>query len=181
MVGIVCALVAAGGCGIAGDGVRVAEDAGGADTGPSPDSQPHPAEGEAFSIDPVTVLREDPKVRQDIKDLVVQPCTGEGWFPVETVYATVAGTDVQVVVINVLGCTSPYLCASGYASYVYRLWEDGPEQVFAAEETSTTVFVVDGEFTLEWQVWLPGDPVDCPTGLDSVPLTWDGDELVEGE
>ncbi|MDA1360980.1 hypothetical protein O1R50_15220 [Glycomyces luteolus] len=181
---VVCALFAAGGCGIAGGGVRVAEDAGEGTTGPVPDSQPHPAEGEAFSIDPVAVLREDPEVRQDIKDLVARPCTGEGYdgsfFPVETAYATVAGTDVQVVVVNVLGCTSPYLCASGYASYVYRLWQDGPEQVFAAEEVSTTVMVTEGEFTLERQVWLPGDTADCPTGLESVPLTWDGDALAGG-
>lgn len=183
-VGIGCALIAAAGCGIAGDGVRIAEDAGDAGTGPVPDSEPHPAEGEAFSVDPVAVLREDPEVRQDIKDLVARPCTGDGydgsWYPVDTVYATVAGTDVQVVVIDVLGCTPPYPCATGYASYVYRLWEDGPEQVFAAEETSTTVVVTDGEFSLEWPVWLPGDDTDCPTGLDSAPLTWDGDEFVEG-
>ena len=182
-VGVMCALIAASGCGIAGDGVRVAED-GGATTAPVPESQSHPAAGEAFSVDPVEVLREDPEVRQDIKDLVARPCTGEGydgsWFPVETVYATVAGTDVQVVIINVLGCTSPYLCATGYASYVYRLWETGAEQIYAAEETSTTVLVTDGEFSLEWPVWEPGDASDCPTGLDSMPLTWDGERLVEG-
>lgn len=183
MGAVVCALVAAGGCGIAGGGVRVAEDAG-ATTGPVPDSRPHPAEGEAFSIDPVAVLREDPEVRQDIKDLVARPCTGGdydgSWYPVDTVYATIAGTDVQVAVVNVLGCDSPYLCASGYASYVYRLWQDGPEQVFAAEDISTTVMVAEGEFTLERQVWLPGDEADCPTGLEPVPLTWDGGEFVGG-
>lgn len=182
-IGVVCALMAAGGCGITGDGVRVAED-GGATTAPAADPPTEPAAGEAFSIDPVAVLREDPGVRQDIKDLVARPCTGDGFdgsfFPVETTYATIAGTDVQVVVVNVLGCDSPYLCASGYASYVYRLWEAGPERVFAAEETSNTVMAADGEFTLERQVWLPGDTADCPTGLDSAPLTWDGDEFTEG-
>jgi hypothetical protein len=184
-VGVMSALIAAGGCGIAGDGVRVAENGGGATTAPVPDAQPDPAPGEAFSVDPVEVLREDPDVRQDIKDLVARPCTGDGydgsWFPVDAVYATIAGTDVQVVVIDVLGCTAPYLCASGYASYVYRLWESGPEQIYAVEETSNTVLVTEGEFTLEWQVWLPGDDADCPTGLDSVPLTWNGERLVEGE
>jgi hypothetical protein len=182
-VGVVCALIAAGGCGVTGDGVRVAED-GSATTAPVPDSPTEPAAGEAFSVDPVAVLREDPAVRQDIKDLVARPCTGDGydgtWFPVETAYATVAGTDVQVVVIDVLGCTPPYLCATGYASYVYRLWATGPEQVYAAEETSTTVMVADGEFSLEWPVWLPGDDADCPSGLDTAPLTWDGDRFVEG-
>jgi hypothetical protein len=182
-VGVMCALLAAGGCGIAGDGVRVAEDSGAA-TVPVPDPQHDPEAGEAFSIDPVEVLREDPGVRQDIKDLVARPCTGDDfdgtWFPVETAYATVAGTDVQVVVVNVFGCTPAYLCATGYASYVYRLWESGPEQVYAAEETSNTVMVADGEFTLERPVWLPGDDVDCPTGLDAVPLVWDGDRFVEG-
>jgi hypothetical protein len=182
-VGVVCALIAAAGCGIAGDGVRVAEE-GVATTAPVPDSQPDPGAGEAFSVDPVEVLREDPAVRQDIKDLVARPCIGDGydgsWFPVETVYATVAETDIQVVIINVIGCTPPYLCATGYASYVYRLWATGAEQVYAADETSTTVTATDGEFSLEWPVWLPGDDVDCPTGLDSMLLTWDGARFVEG-
>jgi hypothetical protein len=179
---VVCALVAAGGCGISGGGVRVAEDAGDATTGPV--SQPHPAGGEAFSIDPVAVLREDPEVRQDIKDLVAHQCTGDGFdgsfFPVDTTYATIAGTDVQVAVVNVYGCTSPYLCASGYASYVYRLWQSGPEQVFAAEEISATVTVAEGAFTVDRQVWLPGDDADCPTGLESTPLAWDGFAFTEG-
>lgn len=182
--GVSFALIAAGGCGIAGDGVRVVQD-GGVTTAPVPDAGPHPAVGEAFSVDPVEVIREDPEVRQDIKDLVARPCTGDAydgtWFPVDAVYATIAGTDVQTVAITVLGCTSPYYCASGYASYVYRLWESGPEQIFAAEETSNTVLVADGQFSLEWQVWEPGDAADCPTGLESTPLVWDGERLVAGE
>jgi hypothetical protein len=180
--GLLCALIASGGCGIAGGGVGIAQD-GGATTAPAPDA-PDPTAGEAFSVDPVEVLREDPDVRQDIKDLVARPCTGDGydgsWYPLDTAYGTIAGTDVQVVVINVLGCTSPYLCASGYAGYIYRLWESGPEQVFAAEETSNTVLVTDGAFSLEWQVWEPGDDADCPTGLGSAPLVWDGERFTEG-
>ncbi|THV37094.1 hypothetical protein [Glycomyces buryatensis] len=180
--GTAFALVAAGGCGIAGAGVQVTGDGGDATTSPAPDSQTDTAEGEAFSLDPIEVLREDPDVRQDIKDLFAQPCFYESgsWFPVDTVYATIAGTDIQVAVIDVLGCTEPNLCASGYASYIYRLGEDGTEQVYAAEETTSSIAVVDGEFTLEWSVWEPGDETDCPTGLDSMPLIWDGDEFVPG-
>jgi hypothetical protein len=40
--------------------------------------------------------------------------------------------------------------------------------------------VAEGEFTLERSVWLPGDDADCPSGLETERLTWDGDRFVEG-
>ncbi|MBB6171630.1 hypothetical protein HNR23_001690 [Nocardiopsis mwathae] len=182
---VACALVVAAGCGVVDTGVRVVDGGGGGGVSPSPESGGGDKD-EAVSVDPVAVLREDPGVSPKVKEMVARPCSGEGyaegWFPVYDTYTTIGGADVPVVIISVQGCADVVACSGVAASYVYRLWEDRTERVFATEEPMSEVTASDGRLSLQRPVWRPSDPSECPTGADMVPLRWDGDKLVaDGE
>lgn len=181
--GIVCALSLVSGCGMVDTGVRVAGQTDSGTVSPAPRPSADPDRREARSIDAVTVLREDPGVSQDVKDIIAQPCTGSGgdgagWFPVYTNYATLAGTDVRVALIDVQGCADTVACPGTRATYVYRLWDDRTKRVFAAEDSLSEVIAEGGELFVQRSSWQPGAPSACPSGGALIPLRWDGDKLV---
>ncbi|CAM3963352.1 hypothetical protein NORO109296_15440 [Nocardiopsis rhodophaea] len=183
---IVCTLAAVSGCGVVDTGVRVeaGSDKGTANPTPEPGADPH--RREAPSVDPVAVLREDPGVSQDVKDLIAQPCSGgeygSGWFPLYASYTTIDDTDIQVVAINVQGCSDVVACTGVQASYVYRIGENRTKRVYTSEERMGEVIVKNGDLFVQRPVWQPNDPPACPRGGELVPLSWDGTRLVaDGE
>ncbi|ASU84096.1 hypothetical protein CDO52_16040 [Nocardiopsis gilva YIM 90087] len=177
-----CTLSIVSGCGVVDTGVRVTGKSGDATASPTPESSVSPGRREAPSVDAVAVLRADPGVNQDIKDLIAQPCSGDGygdgWFPVYTSYATLTGTDVRVAIINVQGCADVVACPGVRASYVYRLWEDRTKRVYTSEEALSEVSATGGQLSVQRPIWQPNDPSSCPSGGDMVPLRWDGSKLV---
>ncbi len=178
-VAVVCVVSVAGGCGMVDTGVRVVEDGGTSSPTEPPTAT---AEGESVSVDAVEVLRDDPGVSQDVKDMVDQPCTAEeynrGWFPVYTRYTSIAGPDIPVVIIDVQGCDDAVACTGVQASYVYRLWEDRTERIYTTTEPMGQVTARGSELVLQRPIWERGDPPACPGGSDTIALTWNGSELV---
>ncbi|WP_017598817.1 hypothetical protein [Nocardiopsis lucentensis] len=184
---VVCALAVTA-CGPVDTGVRI-EQVPASDGAPLP-STPSPGEGtrggEAVSVDPVQVLRDDPGVDQGVKDVLAWPCEGEGdeawsrgWYPVYTEYLRIPDTDVWAVIVNVQDCSAPPACNPYIASYVYRLWTDRSERVFSSESAGSRVDV-DGDAGLFVDRGLWGaDDSACPQGTERTMLEWAGERLVE--
>ena len=72
----------------------------------------------AKAVEPLSLLRSDPKVSKRIKaDL--KPCSGDA-YPVDTSYGDLTGGPADDVVINVMTCDD----SVGIATYVYRARTD---------------------------------------------------------
>lgn len=121
----------------------------------------------AEDIDPVALLRRDPKVSGQVKaDL--KPCS-EDAYPVDTSYGNLTGGTAPDVVVNVMSCED----AVGLGTYVYR--ESGRqryENVFAAEEPAVYATIDRGELVVTRQVYAKGDRVAYPSGEDIVTYSW---------
>lgn len=120
----------------------------------------------AQNIDPVALLRRDPKVSGQVKaDL--KPCARDA-YPVDTSYGNLTGGTAPDVVINVMTCDD----AVGLGTYVYRESDRRYENVFVAEEPAVYATIDRGELVLTRQVYAKGDPVSYPSGEDVVTYTW---------
>ncbi|WP_405614091.1 hypothetical protein OG292_15880 [Streptomyces sp. NBC_01511] len=121
----------------------------------------------AADIDPVALLREDPKVSVQVKaDL--KPCAKDA-YPVDTSYGNLTGGTEPDVVINVMTCDD----AVGLGSYVYRESDQRRyESVFVAEEPAVYATIDRGELVVTRQVYAKGDPVSFPSGEDVVTYSW---------
>lgn len=121
----------------------------------------------AEDIDPVALLRRDPKVSGQVKaDL--KPCAKDA-YPVDTSYGNLTDGTAPDVVVNVMTCDD----AVGLGTYVYR--ESGRqryENVFVAEEPAVYATIDRGELVVTRQVYAKGDPVSYPSGEDVVTYGW---------
>ncbi|MBP0461192.1 hypothetical protein [Streptomyces montanisoli] len=109
----------AGGCSAGGTGMRDEGPAVPAPverTMPTPSQSPRPT---ARSVDPVALLRADPRVSEKIKD-GLKPC-GADSYPVNTSYGDLTGGSRPDLVINVTTCKD----SIGIGTYVYRATGDG--------------------------------------------------------
>lgn len=146
-----------------GGGVRVEGDA---PASVAPPALPSPSP--ASTVDPVALLRHDPKVSADIKaDL--KPCGGDE-YPIDTSYGNVTGASVPDVVINVSTCGD----GVGLGSYVYRMENGRYRDVFGDEETPVYIDILQGDLELTRQVYSHDDEVCCPSGEDVLIYHWSG-------
>lgn len=121
----------------------------------------------AEDIDPVALLRRDPKVSGQVKaDL--KPCSANA-YPVDTSYGNLTGGTAPDVVVNVMSCDD----AVGLGTYVYRESDQQEyENVFVAEEPAVYATIDRGELVVTRQVYAKGDPVSYPSGEDIVTYSW---------
>ncbi|MGR4884793.1 hypothetical protein ACIPUC_36025 [Streptomyces sp. LARHCF249] len=177
--------VLAVGCATGGTGLR---DGGPARTDPVAKTAPSAASPEASSgasasaatsgkplkkVDPVALLKADPKVSAEIKrDL--KPCTGKE-YPVDVTYGKVTGSTVVDIVVNVLSCAD----ALGRGSYVYRADGATYENVFSDEQPPVYAEIDRGDLVVTKQVYAKSDPLAYPSGEDVITYRWDGEKFTE--
>ncbi|MGR8009100.1 hypothetical protein [Streptomyces hypolithicus] len=163
-VAVVCLAVVA--CDAGGTGAR---DAGPARTDPvvgaAPSARPA-TQPSAGRVDPVALLRGDPKVSDTVKrDL--KPCV-EDEYPVDTSYGKVTGGAANDVVVNVMTCED----AVGIGTYVYRENGDAYENVFAAESPAVYAEIDRGDLVLTKPVYGKNDSMAYPSGEEVITYRW---------
>ncbi|MEU6758941.1 hypothetical protein [Streptomyces sp. NPDC046685] len=124
-------------------------------------------------VDPVALLKADPKVSSEIKrDL--KPCTGKE-YPVDVSYGRVTGSPVVDVVINVLSCAD----ALGRGSFVYRADGAKYENVFSDEQPPVYAEIDRGDLVVTKQVYGKSDALAYPSGEDVITYRWNGEKFTE--
>ncbi|MFJ9648030.1 hypothetical protein ACWEPM_23340 [Streptomyces sp. NPDC004244] len=172
----------AAGCSTTGTGLR---DGGPARTetvaksgAPSSPSEPAPSQGgssgkPARKIDPIALLKADPRVSAEVKrDL--KPCTGKE-YPVDVSYGKVTGGSVSDIVINVLSCAD----ALGRGSYVYRAEGGTYENVFSDEQPPVYAEIDRGDLVVTKPVYAKSDTLAYPSGEDVITYRWNGERFTE--
>ncbi|WP_323177959.1 hypothetical protein [Streptomyces sp. NBC_00083] len=120
---------------------------------PSPSvSSPAPFE----KVDPVRLLKADPKVSARVK-AQLKPCTKDE-YPIDVTYGHLTGTTGQDVIVNVMNCAD----AVGLGAYVYRAGgtagtSSSYDNVFTAEETPVYAEIDRGDLVVTRQMYAPGD------------------------
>ncbi|MGW0395662.1 hypothetical protein ACWDYJ_33295 [Streptomyces sp. NPDC003042] len=152
---------------------------GGEPTAPAPSGSPSghsPATTSASpfkKVDPVALLKADPRVSAEIKrDL--KPCTGKQ-YPVDVTYGRVTGSSVVDIVVNVLSCAD----AVGRGSYVYRAAGSTYENVFSDEQPPVYAEIDRGDLVVVKQVYRKSDPLAYPSGEDVITYRWNGEKFAE--
>ncbi|MFE9928361.1 hypothetical protein [Streptomyces sp. NPDC005533] len=124
-------------------------------------------------VDPVALLKADPKVSAEIKrDL--KPCTGKE-YPVDVSYGKVTGSPVVDIVVNVLSCAD----ALGRGTYVYRADGGSYENVFSDEQPPVYAEIDRGDLVVTKQVYGKSDPLSYPSGEDVITYRWNGETFTE--
>lgn len=124
-------------------------------------------------VDPVALLKADPRVSAEIKrDL--KPCTGKE-YPVDVSYGKVTGSAVVDIVVNVLSCAD----ALGRGSYVYRADGATYENVFSDEQPPVYAEIDRGDLVVTKQVYAKSDPLAYPSGEDVITYRWTGEKFTE--
>ncbi|MEU9102134.1 hypothetical protein [Streptomyces sp. NPDC048361] len=156
-----------GGCSTGGTGTRDEGEAAQPDkvahATPSPSaSTPAPFE----KVDPVRLLKADPKVSTRVK-AQLKPCT-KNEYPIDVTYGHLTGTTGQDVIVNVMNCAD----AVGLGAYVYRASGSSAspgtsgtsgisgtsyDNVFTAEETPVYAEIDRGDLVVTRQMYAPGD------------------------
>ncbi|MCJ1678142.1 hypothetical protein MTF65_12465 [Streptomyces sp. APSN-46.1] len=157
-----------------------------AKTGPPPAAEPHASSsGDAsapaapsgrpkvMKIDPVALLKADPKVSAEVKrDL--KPCTGKE-YPVDVSYGKVTGGPAVDIVVNVLSCAD----ALGRGSYVYRERGGRYENVFSDEQPPVYAEIDRGDLVVTKPVYAKSDALAYPSGEDVITYRWSGEKFTE--
>ncbi|WP_037804956.1 hypothetical protein [Streptomyces sp. NRRL F-5135] len=175
--GVLAAGLLLSGCSTGGTGTR---DEGAAVHVPAVQGAPTPttsASAPARTVEPVSLLRKDPKVNARIKaDL--KPCAGDA-YPLDTSYGNLTGSAAADVVINVMTCED----SVGIATYVYRAKDGdaggGYENVFAAEEPAVYATIDRGELVVTQQIYAGDDSVSYPSGEEVITYSWAGSAFNE--
>ncbi|OKK18535.1 hypothetical protein AMK16_19845 [Streptomyces sp. CB00455] len=144
-----------------------------APSSPSPDASSASAAAPVKKVDPVALLKADPKVSPDIKrDL--KPCTGKE-YPVDVSYGKVTGGSVVDIVVNVLSCAD----ALGRGSYVYRAEGATYENVFSDEQPPVYAEIERGDLVITKQIYGKSDVLAYPSGEDVITYRWSGEKFTE--
>ncbi len=146
----------------------------------SPSTPADPSSGAASpsgrpfkKVDPVALLKADPKVSAEIKrDL--KPCAGKE-YPVDVSYGKVTGSPVADLVVNVLSCAD----ALGRGTYVYRADGGSYENVFSDEQPPVYAEIDRGDLVVTKQVYGKSDPLSYPSGEDVITYRWNGETFTE--
>ncbi|MEV8536591.1 hypothetical protein [Streptomyces sp. NPDC051211] len=164
------------GCSSGGTGLK---DGGPARTETVAKTAPPPSPGSSAEsprmakIDPVALLKADPKVSDEIKrDL--KPCVGKE-YPIDVSYGKVTGNDVEDVVVNVLSCAD----AMGLGSYVYRQSAGRYENVFSDEQPPVYAEIDRGDLVITKPVYAKSDALSYPSGEDVITYRWSGEKFTQ--
>ncbi|MFF5448823.1 hypothetical protein [Streptomyces sp. NPDC012888] len=146
-----------------------------AKSAPSPSPAGTAETAKRANVDPVALLKADPKVSAAIKrDL--KPCAGPGKdLPIDVSYGKVTGNSVADVVVNVLSCAD----AMGLGSYVYRENDGKYESVFIDEQPPVYAEIDRGDLVVSKPVYAKSDTLTYPSGEDVITYRWSGDKFVE--
>ncbi|MFJ9342369.1 hypothetical protein ACIRP0_24220 [Streptomyces sp. NPDC101733] len=127
----------------------------------------------AGKVDPVALLKTDPKVSPEVKrDL--KPCSGKE-YPIDVSYGKVTGNSEVDIVVNVLSCAD----ALGRGSYVYRGDGTKYENVFADEQPPVYAEIDRGDLVVNKPVYGKSDALAYPSGEDVITYRWDGEKFTE--
>ncbi|WP_433546324.1 hypothetical protein ACQPZG_15335 [Streptomyces sp. CA-294286] len=127
----------------------------------------------ADRVDPVELLKNDPKVSAAVKaDL--KPCV-KNIYPVDASYGKVTGNTADDIVVNVLTCGD----AIGIGSYVFREDNGHYKNVFVAEEPAVYAEIDRGDLVVTRPEYKKGDPVAFPSGEVVVTYRWAGHRFSE--
>ncbi|MFJ9079064.1 hypothetical protein ACIRO3_28050 [Streptomyces sp. NPDC102278] len=147
--------------------------------GPAPSGGDHSpttsdtSAGKPPKVDPVALLKADPKVSPEIKrDL--KPCTGRE-YPVDVSYGKVTGSPAVDIVVNVLSCAD----ALGRGSYVYRADDGKYENVFSDEQPPVYAEIDRGDLVVTKPVYGKSDTLSYPSGEDVITYRWSGERFTE--
>ncbi|MFF2011942.1 hypothetical protein ACFVWY_23065 [Streptomyces sp. NPDC058195] len=162
-------------CSTGGTGTR---DEGPAGTQPvaqvTPSDDPSASARPAPRVDPVALLKRDPKVSERVRtDL--KPCAGSD-YPVDTSYGTLTGGPAADVVVNVMTCAD----SVGVGTYVYRReGNDAYRNVFAIEQPAVYGTIDRGDLVVTTQVYEKKDSVAYPSGEEVITYRWSGSRFGE--
>jgi hypothetical protein len=173
-VGVFVAGCSTGGTGSRDEGAARAD--GSSSNAPVAASPSYPA-GEnggkdAKRIDPIALLKADPKIRKQVKD-DLKPCAAD-IYPVDTSYGNLTNSGSPDIVVNVMTCGD----AVGIGTYVYRRASDETySNVFIAEDGAVYGTIDRGDLIVTRQVYAKGDPVAYPSGEDVITYRWSGNKF----
>ncbi|MER5889189.1 hypothetical protein ABT160_35640 [Streptomyces sp. NPDC001941] len=127
----------------------------------------------AKKVNPVELLKEDPKVSARIKaDL--KPCAADA-YPVDTSYGNLTGGTAPDVVVNVMTCGD----AVGLGTYVYREDAEKYQNVFAVEEPAVYSTIDRGDLVVNKPLYEKGDSMAYPSAEEVVTYRWAGNKFTE--
>ncbi|GHA96019.1 hypothetical protein ACIQRS_24180 [Streptomyces termitum] len=139
-----------------------------------------PREKEGARVDPIALLKADPKIDDRVKD-DLKPCVADA-YPVDTSYGNLTGGAEPDVVVNVMTCGD----AVGIGTYVYRRAPAGSgtggtgyENVFTAEDAAVYGTIDRGDLIVTKQVYAKGDSVAYPSGEDVLTYRWAGTRFTQ--
>ncbi|MET9467540.1 hypothetical protein ABZY44_22570 [Streptomyces sp. NPDC006544] len=124
-------------------------------------------------IDPVALIKADPKVSAEVKR-ELKPCTGKE-YPVDVSYGKVTGGPAVDIVVNVLSCAD----ALGRGSYVYRADDGKYENVFSDEQPPVYAEIDRGDLVVTKSVYGKSDALAYPSGEDTITYRWNGEKFTE--
>ncbi|MFI8517883.1 hypothetical protein ACIGEZ_08685 [Streptomyces sp. NPDC085481] len=140
---------------------------------PTPSASPGDGAREAKRVDPIALLKADPKIGERLKaDL--KPCTADA-YPVDTSYGNLTNSTSPDIVVNVMTCGD----AVGIGTYVYREENDKYTNVFMAEDAAVYGTIDRGDLIVTKQVYAEGDPVAYPSGEDVITYRWQGNKFTQ--
>ncbi|MFD9353896.1 hypothetical protein [Streptomyces sp. NPDC060031] len=140
---------------------------------PAPSAAASAAGKPAKKVDPVALLKADPKVSAEVKrDL--KPCTGKE-YPVDVSYGKLTGGSAVDIVVNVLSCAD----ALGRGSYVYRADGGTYENVFSDEQPPVYAEIDRGALVVNKPVYGKSDALAYPSGEDVITYRWSGEMFTE--
>jgi hypothetical protein len=175
---LLCAFALAG-CGPTAGPVQVEGQA--SQVTPPPVTPPPPTDV-TLSVDPVALLRTDPKVSDKIKSTLT-PCMS-GRYPVDARYVDVTKDGVLDLLVAVAPCevkaasdaaaSGQFFRAAPLANYVYDLKPKPPVDIFASEEPGQLVDQRGGLLQLIRWEYRAKDESCCPSLQTAVLYQWTG-------
>ncbi|WP_327296062.1 MULTISPECIES: hypothetical protein [unclassified Streptomyces] len=162
------------GCDSGGTGTR---DEGAAHSVPAVEPTKDPGSAAATKpgerVNPVALLKQDPKVSSAVKrDL--KPCSGSD-YPVDVSYARLTNGDVADVVVNVMTCRS----AVGVATYVYRAKGGSYKNVFTSEAAPVYSEIDRGDLVVTKQQYAKGDSMSYASSEDVITYHWTNNKFAQ--
>ncbi|MFE6226637.1 hypothetical protein [Streptomyces sp. NPDC057854] len=182
-LGLFVASCSTGGTGSRDEGAARAEATAAAAPTPPASSDADAAKA-AERVDPIALLKGDPKLGARVKaDL--KPCVADA-YPVDSSYGNLTDGSAPDVVVNVMTCGD----AVGIGTYVYRkrsggstdsgtATADGYENVFMAEDAAVYGTIDRGDLIVTKQVYAEDDPVAYPSGEDVITYRWSGNRFTQ--
>ncbi|MFF2775334.1 hypothetical protein ACFVU3_10530 [Streptomyces sp. NPDC058052] len=181
-LGLFVAACSTGGTGSRDEGAARADAT--AAAAPTPPATASGSAKAAERVDPIALLKGDPKIGARVKD-DLKPCVADA-YPVDTSYGNLTGGTAPDVVVNVMTCGD----AVGIGTYVYRKQSggnatadtataDGYENVFMAEDAAVYGTIDRGDLIVTKQVYAEDDPVAYPSGEDVITYRWSGNRFTQ--